>query len=342
MNKNFSVGNLSVSLPLKDITRLKPTNLSFKGASLPPALEKDTVNFSNSRLTANDLDCWDSAVTQMVRYDFENLSSLKNLSQDERIALKKHLSVYRDIEPFLLMSTGGRPAMGTVNTPLLEKLSDDFDVVEFCKSSNFIFNRNEMLKKIEQHRDFYLKRLNLTDEASNEQIYNTFIAEDGPLYKVINVQDLIGISFGYPVIDSIIFQLEADSSMRKNILEQRKNLDEYKKNLLDTLYAKDSRYVSFDDVFKKKIEKAIKSIDVINLSTKYDYPHGYTFVKFTDSSIDEAEIAQNIRKSTQEIEKINKKTEQERLRQDLDSFEDIDFWGARFIKELYSKYGNIL
>ena len=335
MTKVFRIGNTNITSPLNYITSVNTPNLSFKGVSLPPELANDTVTFNNSKLTASDLDSWNDAVSQICRYNFENLSTVKNLSEDERYELRKHLNSYRDQEAFLFVATGGRPAMSTYTTPLLDKLSDNFDAIPFCDTSSIIFNKSEIIKKIHENRELFLNRLNLPKETTNEEIYATFTAKNGPLYDIINVQDLVGVSFGYPVIDSIIFQLEADSDMRKNIIEQRANIVEYKKKLIDALYAENSKYSSFDDAFKYKVEKAIKSINTIKASTECGYPYGYLFIKFANNPTEDVEIVKKIKNSIHELDKINKKIENEQEKIQVGSLDSTDFL-ARMFKIFHS------
>lgn len=330
MTKVFGIGNTNAAGPLNYVTSVNTLNSSFNGVSLPPELANDTVTFDNSKLTAGDLASWDAAVSQICRYKFENLSAVKNLSEDERYELRQHLNKHRDQEAFLFVATGGRPAMGTCSIPLLDKLSDDFDVIPLCDISSMIFNKSEMIKKIDENRELFLNRLNLSKEASNEEIYATFTAKNGPLYNIINAQDLVGVSFGYPVIDSIIFQLEADADMRQNIIEHRSNLVEYKTKLIDALYAENSKYSSFDDAFKYKVEKAIKSINTIKASTECGYPDGYLFIKFTNNPIDDVENVKKIKNSIQELDKINKKTAKEQEKQQVGSLDSTDFLAEMF------------
>lgn len=315
-----------------------PSAVSFRGQNL----QDDIVDFKSFRLTNDDLTNWSEVVNQISKDNLKGLDSVSNLNNEELKELKKHLLAHKDIEPFLLVSTGSRPAMSTQKHPLLNKLDDNFEVVPFCNTSVMIFNKSKMLETIESNKDFFLKRLNLPEKFSNEEIYEAFISNDELLNDIAQVQDLIGISFGYPFKNTIIFQLERDSKMdANNITKQRKNIEEYKKQLLNTLYSNESKYANFDETFKSEIARAINSINEVRESTNCCYPKGYLFMKAVNEPTEEQRIAQCVRKSAIEIDKINNINQKEKQKQFFAEIEYIDdgrFNVSNFLEDLYNKY----
>ena len=323
-------------------TGIKPACLQMNGVNANFGLNKDTLSLSMKNLTKDELNKWKNASFDCSRkHKLNHVSSVEGLNKDERGTLSNHLCKCNDIEPFLLVSTGGRPAMCTFKHPLLNKLDKNFDVIPLNDTSVLIFNKKEMLKTIEKYKSFYTKRLRLNESTQCEQIYKTF-ASDYCLKNLIDVQDLIGISFGYPFLNAVIFQLETDSGMQnKDITKERKNIKEYKKQLIDTLYAKNSRYALLGDEFKDKVAKAINSISSVNSSRNYGYPIGYTFIKTVEEPAEEHRIAENIRNSTaqlKEINKISKKEENERFLNDLTSLENSRVNPVNFLVDLINKY----
>lgn len=340
----FSESAMSVNnIPPKIFVNM--CGFSQKSSAVPfrgQELQNDTVVFKSFRLTNDDLTNWNELVNQISKDNLKGLETVSNLNSDELKELKKHLCAHKDIEPFLLVSTGGRPAMSTQKHPLLNRLENNFVAVPFCDTSVMIFNKSKMLETIESNKDFFLKRLNLPENLSNEEVYEAFTSNDELLNDIAQVQDLIGIAFGYPFKNAIIFQLERDSGMdANNITKQRNNIEEYKRQLLNTLYSNESKYANFDDAFKSEMARAINSIDAVRISINCCYPEGYLFVKTVNESIEEQRIAQCVRKAASEIDKVNQINQREKQKQFLEEMEYIDdgrFNVSNFLEDLYNKY----
>ena len=207
----------------------------------------DRVTLNGRKLTSKDLTDWKKVVTEAQGNLFAGFETTKNMQPYDRLLLKESLVNNYDIEPFLLVSTGGRPAMGTKMHPSIDKIkSDNFDILKW-DDQVFIFNKEAMLENIEMNKSFYNKRLNLPGNSTNEQVYKTIISPDSPILNIKDSQDLIGVMFGYPFKNTIVFQLERDSGMYKNIVKCRKNIPQYKDTLKKALYAEDSKYSSFGE-----------------------------------------------------------------------------------------------
>ena len=338
--------------------------INFKNLRYAPELA-DRIEINFKKLSKEELVHWEDTVNKTCGNYFAGLSSTKNLNAAEKIDLINLLHSAKDIEPFLLMSTGGRSAMATSMHPILNKLNTaNFSIVPDALSqfkNVFIFNRKSMLENIEKNKSFYTKRLNLPPDLSNDKIYDRLVSKAySPLIvsKRKDCQDIIGVMFGYPFKDSIIFQLERDTGLGSDL---RKDIPRFKMELKKILNSDNSRYKDFGNDFKQDIEKSIDSIETINVSNQVGYPQGYTFVEYTKQPDEVSRIGKQIRSSTAELKRLNKmeeelqlareqeelkklKIEQERkFSQALDNLENMS--GPQqpcidFLRDLMDKHGN--
>lgn len=292
----------------------------------------DTVTFKGRKMTSKELADWKQVVAEAQNNSFSGFETTNNMTSYEVSEFKKSLVKYNDVEAFILVSTGGRPAMSTQMHPSINKIkSDKFDILKW-DDQVFIFNKEAMLENIKNNKYFYNKRLNLPENSTYEQIYKTITSSDSPLLNIKDSQDLIGVMFGYPFKNTIVFQLERDSGMYKNIVKCRKNIPQYKDTLKKALYAEDSKYSSFGEEFKRDMEKSIDSIISVKNSGSENYPMGYTFMHSISEPLEEHRINKCIRESADKVQKINnieKEKEQSRL-QIMD-----------YMEELVQRYGHI-
>ena len=325
---------VSIKLFQQGINYIKPHNpVSIdslkKGLRYVPETD-DRVILRGRKLTSKDLADWKSIVAEAQGNLFSGFETTKNMQPYDRLLLKESLVKNYDIEPFLLVSTGGRPAMSTQMHPSIDKIkSDNFDILKW-DDQVFIFNKEAMLENIGNNKYFYSKRLNLPKNSANEQVYKTMISSDSPLLNIKDSQDLIGVMFGYPFKNTIVFQLERDSGMYKTIVKCRKNIPQYKDILKKALYAEDSKYSSFGEEFKRDMEKSIDSIISVKSSGSENYPMGYTFMHSISEPLEEHRINKCIRESADKVQKINN-IEKEKELSKLQIME--------YMEELAKRYG---
>ena len=186
--------------------------------------------------------------------------------------------------------------------------------------NTFIFNKKATLENIEKNKKFYLQRLNLSKDASNEDIYKFLTGENSPLKNEKQSCDLIGMLFGFPCKNSMIYKLESDTGL--NYIA-REDVAKYKQALIKHLHSPNCVYRDFDEVFKKELEEAIKSITKIDHSKNSNLPPGYTFTNYFDEIPEIVRINQKIRSSLANLVKINKankKAKEDEFIKSLDEF----------------------
>ena len=293
-------------------------------------------------LYPQELARWKDAVTDLKDFSFQGLPSTKHLSKDELETLFNFIKKEFDIEPFILVSQGGRPAMVTRTSPILSKLkSQNFDTMTRSlwahNDNTFIFNKKATLKNIEKNKKFYIQRLNLAKDTSNEDIYKLLTAEQSPLKNEKESCDLIGILFGFPRKNSMIYKLETDAGLN---YMAREDVSTFKQTLLKHLHSPNCVYSKFDDSFKKELEEAIKSITKVGHSKDSNLPLGYTFTNYFSETPEIVRINQKIRDTLASLEKINKankRAKEEEFIKSLDEFCDPRKELLEFFESLQNK-----
>ena len=87
----------------------------------------------------------------------------------------------------------------------------------------FLFNLPLVREKVNQNIDYFKKRLG-NENLNTYQIMMKLTNSKSPLFNIDNNHDLIGICLGYPVADSMLFQLEIDAnSMLENLEKTHKD-----------------------------------------------------------------------------------------------------------------------
>ena len=234
------------------------------------------------------------------------MPSVSHLNENEREILVQQLNKFHDVPAFVFMSLGARPAMVTTSSDILLKVkSQNFDTLlrtlgEY--ENTFIFNKKATLEHISQNRSFYTQRLNLPKNTPDEDIYKILTGENSPLKDEKRGCDLIGLLFGFPKKNSMIYKLERDTNLAVSL---RPTPEKFKKALLKELHSPDCVYAKFDYSFKKDLEDTINSITTVGHSRDLGLPYGYTFVKFADETQEIVKINQKLRKILPELEKIN-------------------------------------
>ena len=248
----------------------------------------------------------DSILWDIKGFRFKNLPSVSHLNENEREILVQQLNKFHDVPAFVFMSLGARPAMVTTSSDILLKVkSQNFDTLlrtlgEY--ENTFIFNKKATLEHLAQNRSFYTQRLNLPKNTPDEDIYKILTGENSPLKDEKKGCDLIGLLFGFPKKNSMIYKLERDTNLAVSL---RPTPEKFKKALLKELHSPDCVYAKFDDSFKKDLEDTINSITTVGHSRDLGLPYGYTFVKFADETPEIVKINQKLRKILPKLEKIN-------------------------------------
>ena len=143
--------------------------------------------------------------------------------------------------------------------------------------NSYILNREEVFKLIEKNKEVYANRLGLSQENSTEYIYKVLkkALNDGVNRKGEEIDDIVGITLGYPKQNSMIFHLEKCAGID---CELRGNIPEYKAKLLEFFNDEKFPYRNLSDAKIEKLKADIKSIKEI----KPFHNAIYDFVQYID------------------------------------------------------------
>lgn len=260
--------------------------------------------------TKKDLSKFDDNVAQLRKNIEEGhlrgLEVVKNLSAQEQKALIEGLKAGADIDDFLMTAVGEKPmCFVDCNKDLdIEKLRiAGFDAIKFnhpydTLDSMLLINKKMVKNLIEEHTEFYQKRLALSDDASADDIYRALI-KDFSRDDIPFKRDLLGVTLGYGKENAMIFALE-DFIPDFNF-SMRSDLRTYKKALKTALYSENSPFKDFDDAFKAGLAEKIDGIKNIQ---NPNVP-GYHSVDYMKNIYEQTERVDHLRSATKKLETVN-------------------------------------
>ena len=166
--------------------------------------------------------------------------------------------------------------MGKIKAPQpmdIIYLNTEYDNLLARKYTMYVFNKEEVMKIIGENKELYTKRLKISPDSTDEKTYEVLKAS---LKNTANANhDLIGITLGYPVKSSLIYNLEKQAKMDYTM---RKDVPAYKKKLLNFCKSEKNPYKNMSKNFQAQLVQSIKDINNIE-----SYTNGiYSFIKFVD------------------------------------------------------------
>lgn len=282
-------------------------------------------------------------VNEFANDNFEGLELTKDFDKRTLSLLITALKSDNDLTPFLMTATGHKPTLlnGGEAAIYLEKIkTNGFDTIVRKVNGHkniMLLNRKEAKNTIENHREFFAKRLNLSSDATVEEIYSSLTESLNPLQQK-HSHDLTGILLGYPKQNSIIFNLE---NMSQNAPYDRKTPTILKKELKKALYSEESPYKNFDEQFFKETEEFIDSITAVKHS-KYKLfdgvmNDGYIFINFKDEPFELKKILCRYRSF---LKNLMQRNEQNRINKNLKELGSLDGTTGDFamMKEFFSRF----
>jgi hypothetical protein len=303
--KSEVVKNLaSVGVTLLAATHLKKSssllnNDIIKINKLCKIAQKENISKSDGFDELKKLRVWDN---------FKNLEMNNSFSEEESKILFKGIGMNNG--EFFATLSGQKPSciIGyDENLEFIEKLKNtklgqnlDFAHVQINNGqfkNTYVFNKSELAKIIENNKSLYATRLNLPQNSSIDNIYKTFIEglKNGKISSACsggeNMQDLVGISLGYPRTNSMIFNLERVDDLNYLL---RNNNSKFKMTIKDIFNSNKSPYKNLE---KKDMDLIKKGIENINIESSrnngaYNTPI-YSFVNFVDEPQELQRIEQN-------------------------------------------------
>lgn len=159
----------------------------------------------------------------------------------------------------------------------------------FDKTYNtYILNKDEVMKTIERNREIYTNRLKLHPENSTKYIYKKLkeaLKDDTGKYG--RIDDILGITLGYPKENSMIYQLEKSAGIN---IESRKSVLSYQKKLLD--FFKDEKF-PYKNLSKQELNELKQHIKKIR-KIKHHHNAVYDFVKFVEEPEEMKRITESV------------------------------------------------
>ena len=241
---------------------------------------------------------------RLIEYYFHNLPTTEKMSRKNCDNLKNNLSKSSNMKDFLMVSTGVKPAslITADNCCKVDEigLSEDFDILKVNDSYNhvFIFNKKETLKNIRNNKEFLTQRMDLLPFTEDEAIYDILISDDSPLKTKINnfknVHDLVGVILGFPVKESIMFQLEDMANLEYSEKQDIHLL----KTVLKKVFSTSGLYSNFDKRYQNKIMQDIDSVVKREISND-----GITYTEYFNEP--EGSSISRLVEYKKELEKIN-------------------------------------
>lgn len=146
-----------------------------------------------------------------------------------------------------------------------------YSLIRKCRNT-YVLNRNEVFKVIDRNKEIYTNRLNLPEDSGIETIYEKLKQS---LKLASGIYDIEGITLGFPKHNSMIHHLENVAGIT---LKTRKNPEEFKRIILETLHSADSPYKNLSEKEIKDLEKTIGNIEYIQGTHNLIYD----FVKYAD------------------------------------------------------------
>ena len=246
-----------------------------------------------------------ATANNIINNHLDKMELTKNLTPKEREDFAKNL-IPCDKPTLLQFLFDNKPSiLLTGDLPYFEN-NDKYDFVRrtiLSKGANnktikfnntFIINKELTKQKISENKDFYSKRMELGKDTSVDKIYQKLISEDSPLKKQTGYDDIIGITLGFPPMDSILFQLEKGIP---NYLQIRNRPYAQANFLQRELYSGDSVYKNFSQEFFTNVDAAIESIKRPQYRQKDLTPIGYIFTPF----VPDEDYTKRIIKSSEKV-----------------------------------------
>ena len=167
--------------------------------------------------------------------------------------------------------------------------------------NTFILNKEKTKQTISDNIEFYKKRLDIKDETSVDDVYETLTGKNSPLLTN-DKHDIIGITLGFSPLNSVLFQLEQSSP---DIVRNRKNLDKYKKLMLNELLSEKSSYNDFSQGFKDNVASAIRGISDKEKTFKNNFADfGYSSINIVDDDTHNQKIVCSVLKTFHNIKSL--------------------------------------
>ncbi len=326
-------------IPLKSISfkTIRPQIGAVKAPFIKPIYNDVKANlngvrpctFVTHKLSDSEIFTISNAFETARKSCLKGLSTTKGMNFKDREKLCKPLG-QTDSDVFALVSLGEKPSMVVSEKGIAALQSINvkgFDTLlrtkrpqeQIVTDNLFFFNRTATQEIIEKNKDFYTKRLDLPKGTTKEDIYNLLLSPKSPLLNEKGFSDIIGMTFGYPKKNSMIYQLESNI---ENLTKKRENLNEYKKELKTFLRSDSSPYKNFNENFKKSLEKAIDKISKIEFSSeiflKDKKLNSYPFIKYVNENCEIKRISDSYRNAAKKLKKID---DENRIKKFLNSVE---------------------
>lgn len=278
-------------------------------------------NLKTNKITTTELEKLEEFIYSLDLDRFKLLGAEKSFGKSNTEKLYQNvMKNYHDIANFIYFILNQKPAILLDDSiaPILKTGNyKKFDAVtcykrfdsQNCFYNTFILNSELCKKLINKNKSLFESKLNITEEISADDIYKILIQKNSPLFKGdYRYADIRGILLGYPVKNSILFNLER----MLPTYEQRnfKNVEKHKKLLAEHLESEN--YAKLTPNYKREILDFINKYDGSEFNRFMLSEHktgklpGFLHIKHVSEPEEEERMINSIRESINQIDKISK------------------------------------
>ena len=234
----------------------------------------------------------------------------ESLTPEEKNLLMQH-EFGVDETSLTLVAIGGKPSALIANvdgmTEILNKLkTEGFDIVivhfEGEPSNAFIINKTQVKDIINDNKELFCKRLDLSENSTIDEIYTKLTSDPGPLANgggsvQNNYTDLVGMILGFPKANTMIAELDYK-------LPQISNLDEKKQKMIELLYSDESPYKDMSDEFKDDLANKIRAMNSVTRSSEVVGINTYQFSYYTAEPAEISRIRKSLEMANEKLDEI--------------------------------------
>ena len=265
---------------------------------------------NNSNFAQGFIRNYKNYVNEVLENNLDKIELTKNLTSPQKQDFLTNIEP--DKASFCSLIFGDKPTFLLCGDLDYLKPTKEYDILkrkihvsvkdkDLTFDNTFILNKEKTKQTISDNIEFYKKRLNMKSETSVDEVYETLIGKNSPLLTN-DKHDIIGITLGFSPINSVLFQLEQASP---NIVKNRKDLDKYKKLMLNELLSEESPYNDFSQGFKNNVASAIRGISDKEKPFRNNFAElGYSSINIVDDDTHNQKIVRSILKTFHNIKSL--------------------------------------
>ncbi len=279
-------------------------------------------NLKTSKITSNELEKLEDFIYSLDLEKFKLLGVENYFGKENTEKLYKNvMRNYHDIANFIYFILNQKSAilLDDSTGPILKTGNyKKFDAVTCYKQfdpknsfyNTFILNSDICKQLIAQNKSLFESKLKFTPNKSVDEIYAELITQDSALFKSdYDYSDIRGILLGYPVKNSILFNLE--EMLPKSEYRNFGDIEKHKRLLAEHLESEN--YAKLTPSYKREILDFINKYDGSEFNRFMLSEHktgklpGFLHIKHVSEPEEEARMINSVRAAVKQINTIDEK-----------------------------------